>query len=224
MDEAAERAEQEAIARREAAQMEQQAAAEEEARRMQAMHGMDVDGEDEVEGMERDLDGEVPEGENLGGSDGDDDEDFLDEEDGGEERDLDDDVPEAGSYEHTDTEVEDPTSDEDAGAPAQMAQEHVTSELDSGARSGGAGRGPTVVQNFRMAIPPAAPGSGAGSPRLDPDSSVVLSSPITSRPGRRIQLPQAPTTSRERYSTRSRIGGRGPSGQMAENQPSHRQP
>ena len=60
IDEAVERAEQEALARREAAQNETQAAAEEEARRQMAM---DIDGGGITagDGMERNLDDEVPE-------------------------------------------------------------------------------------------------------------------------------------------------------------------
>ncbi|KAI9661414.1 MAG: hypothetical protein M1831_003147 [Alyxoria varia] len=122
IDEAVERAEQEALARREAAINEAQAAAEEEARQQMAM---DVDGGGVItgDGMERDLDDEVPEANEDGDDeDEDEDEDEDDEEEGyssdeaaqQQERDLDNSIPEAGSYQHTDTEVEDSTtSDED---------------------------------------------------------------------------------------------------------------
>ena len=195
VDEAAERAEQEAIARREAALAEEQQAAEEEARRVRMMHGggtMDLDGEDDEAGvMERDLDEEVPEADEEGSEDSE-----LEEHDFGLDgtRDLDDDVPDAGSYEHTDTDLED-SSDEDAGTPAQMAEEHVTPEYRgaSSAGTGGGARGPTVVQNMTMALPPPAPRSGASSSHGDLHSSMLVSSPTMARQPRRAR--QAPMRS-----------------------------
>ena len=167
VDEAAERAEQEAIARREQAMAEQAAAAEEEARRLR---GMDGEGESEVEGMERDLDEGVPEGEEMVGS-GEEDEDG--------ERDLDEDVPEAGSYEHTDTEVEE-SSTEDEG---EMAEERVDAAES--------GRGMRVVQSDTLAMPPPPPVWGTGvvvggdGSAEEGDSSMLVSSPSVPRGARR---------------------------------------
>lgn len=220
VDEAAERAEQESIAHREAALAEQQAAAEEEARRMRSVHGMDVDGEDDVEGMERDLDGEVPDADNVGGSDVEEDGHLPSDEEDGDDRDLDDDVPEAGAYEHTDTEAEDSTSDEEAGSPAQMAEEHITPESRGNATgNGGGGRGPTVVQSFRMPLPPPARGSGHSSSQADPDSSLLRSSPIAARPSRRTGQ-STWAAARSRYEMRSRRDGGDASQRLTENRPS----
>ena len=133
-DERAEREEQEIAANREFALAEAQAAAEAEALERE-QEGM-ATGEGE-QGMERDLDDEVPD------ADEDDDagEDWIDEEQEMDEegmlprmedegdgdyaepgRDLDEDVPEAGSYQHTDTDLEDESSEEDEMPPATFRE------------------------------------------------------------------------------------------------------
>ncbi|KAL9082627.1 MAG: hypothetical protein Q9159_006284 [Coniocarpon cinnabarinum] len=156
VDEAAERAEQEALARREAAMAAETQAAEEEARRV--VRGLDgEDGEEgDEEGMGVDLDEEVPEASGA-----------ENEEDGDEEeaeRDLDDDVPEAedgDAWEHTDTEAEESESEE-----GDMAVEHVDEDEGDG--------GIEVVQNLDTAgpglglIPPPDWGSGGSIRGLGP--------------------------------------------------------
>ena len=129
-DERAEREEQESAANREYALAEAQAAAEAEALERE-QEGMQVD--DGQQALERDLDDDVPDAEEIddGGEDWVDDEQDLDDDamlpvmedegdgdytEGG--RDLDEDVPEAGSYQHTDTDYEDESSEEDAAPSA----------------------------------------------------------------------------------------------------------
>lgn len=149
MDEAAEREEQEALARRDMQLQELANAQEMEARRQQDLEveeGADGAAEDEEGG--RDLDDDVPEAEEatfndeslVEGSqleeesldmDADldaeiDVERMLDMEEAemtgilDDDRDLDDDVPEAGSYQHTDTEVEDESSDNEQAGESSL--------------------------------------------------------------------------------------------------------
>ncbi|KAF1810970.1 hypothetical protein P152DRAFT_450563 [Eremomyces bilateralis CBS 781.70] len=130
MDEEAERAEQEMLARREEQMAELAAAQDGEGMlgRGEMMEGVEgEEGGENVEG-ERDLDDEVPEAEEalyddseMGGEEYDEEitEGMLGAEEAElvgiaqEERDLDEDIPEAGSYQHTDTEEESSDGEED---------------------------------------------------------------------------------------------------------------
>ena len=216
VEEAAERAEQEAIARREAAQMEQQAAAEEEARRVRATHGMDMDGEDEVEGMERDLDGDVPDADGFDDSDSGTDiyeptpgvinSELISPEF---EQDVNDDMPDDGSYEHTDTEMEDSTtSDEEGEPPAPRTGENATPEASGNASSARSRHGNTSSRTARNS-------------QLDPYSHMVLNSPINARPSPEVARLAALFASR--HNARRRPVGRSASDQLDENRPSGRQ-
>ncbi|KAI9725502.1 MAG: hypothetical protein M1828_003173 [Chrysothrix sp. TS-e1954] len=161
-DELVERREQEAIAIRDQAREEQEQLAQ-EAAGSRSPHGiegaMDIDGAGEdMEGMDRDLDDEVPEADYEDAELSDEGGDGVEGQD-----DLDADIPEAGSYQHTDTEVEDESTDE---------EQH-------------SGQGPIVVQDFRQSIGPAHP-SSSGSARHGL-SSTMSSPSMPSRGPRRSQ-------------------------------------
>lgn len=203
VDEELERIEAQLMAQREADRREMEAAAEDEAR---AATG-DEDGAEDAEGMQRDLDDDVPEADDPGTMEVDEgDEDaFVTHDDDGEgsfqgDRDLDDDVPDAGSYQHTDTEVEDESSDDDRSSirhPEQEAEEQVTPATGP-QQAGTPQSGPQVIQNFQvpLPLPPATPNVVFNTPSEPAaDSSLVMSSPIAARqPARspRMQPPRAP--------------------------------
>jgi hypothetical protein len=98
IDEQAEREEAEAQAAR-------------EAQMMQGVEETEFDPVEEDDGIEQDLDDQIPEAEELVADDEVDEEDLAEEDEGMDEHDLDDDVPEAGSYQHTDTEQSDDDED-----------------------------------------------------------------------------------------------------------------
>jgi hypothetical protein len=100
MDEQVEREEAEAQAAR-------------EAQMMQGVEEAEFDPAEDEEGVEQDLDDQIPDAEELAGDDEVDEEDLAEEDEGVDEHDLDDDVPEAGSYQHTDTEQSDGDDEDD---------------------------------------------------------------------------------------------------------------
>lgn len=209
MDEEMERIEAQMLAAREAERRAMEEAAEADMRRQSANHrpGSNDGVDDEMDGMQRDLDDDVPDAEESTEMDLDDDsqgseyytedDDFINAVNNA--RDLDDDVPEAGSYQHTDTDVEDLSSIMDPGSAHQQTNE-AEEGLETPPASSARRHAVEVVQNFQVPLPiPTASQSGVFNTPSEPaDSSMVMSSPIASRPAPRPTLVVTPTAAARR--------------------------
>ncbi|KAH0565630.1 hypothetical protein GP486_000988 [Trichoglossum hirsutum] len=152
---------------------EAEAQAAREAQMMQGVEETEFDPAEEEDGVEQDLDDQIPEAEELVVDDELDEEDLAEEDEGMDERDLDDDVPEAGSYQHTDTEQSDDDEDSedtrdldtsaDMGAAPQGGMAHRSSIVRSD--------GSQVISEGSAGIPrvDAAQRRGRGSDRMSVD-------------------------------------------------------